>query len=32
MGVWVLLGVVALAYLNSKKPGAIKKAGATLHV
>jgi len=31
MGVWVLLGVVALAYLNSKKPGAIKEV-ATLHV
>ncbi|MEI7561185.1 MAG: APC family permease [Actinomycetes bacterium] len=31
MGVWVILGVVALAYLNSKKPGAIKEV-ATLHV
>ena len=30
MGTWVLLGVVALAYLNSKKPGAIKEV-ATIH-
>jgi len=30
MGVWVLLGFVALAYLNSKKPAAIKEV-ATIH-
>jgi amino acid transporter len=31
MGIWVLIGFVALAYLNSKKPAAIKEV-ATLHV
>ena len=31
MAVWVLIGFVALAYLNSKKPAAIKEV-ATLHV
>ena len=30
MGAWVLLGFVALAYLNSKKPAAIKEV-ATIH-
>jgi hypothetical protein len=30
MGVWVVLGFVALAYLNSKKPAAIKEV-ATIH-
>ena len=30
MGVWILLGFVALAYLNKNKPEAIK-AVATLH-
>lgn len=31
MMIWVLIGFVALAYLNSKKPAAIKEV-ATLHV
>ena len=31
MAIWVLIGFVALAYLNSKKPAAIKEV-ATLHV
>jgi len=30
MGVWILLGFVALAYLNKNKPEAIK-AVATVH-
>jgi hypothetical protein len=30
MGVWMLFGLVALAYLNSSKPNAIKEV-ATIH-
>jgi len=30
MGVWMILGLVALGYLSSKKPGAINEV-ATIH-
>jgi hypothetical protein len=30
MGVWMLVGLVALGYLSSKKPNAIKEV-ATIH-
>jgi len=30
MGIWMVLGLVALAYLSSKKPEAIKEV-ATIH-
>jgi hypothetical protein len=30
MGTWMVLGLIALAYLSSKKPGAIKEV-ATIH-